>query len=272
MMINNTIVLSKINTPVLESSNILVLNEFMKFSERLKIARKHAKLSQEDLALAVGVTQGLISKIERGEQEETAAVVKLAKACNVRVEWLDEGSGEMILKSNPTAQSNADKLTLKNPNYASFFGEKTNKNAHQLTTNVAETSIQLKRCPLISWVKAGEMCDVGHVYNSDDAEEWLICGTPHSEKTFALSVVGDSMSPEYLEGWHIFVDPEVQAKHNDDVVVIDHEGKATFKRLQITPEGNYLLALNTEYPNRVIKVPVDSTICGVVIYSGKRRR
>ncbi len=67
----------------------------MKFSERVKVARQFASLSQEELALAVGLTQGLISKIERGDQEETASVVKIAKACGVRPEWLDDGSGEM---------------------------------------------------------------------------------------------------------------------------------------------------------------------------------
>ena len=94
-MKNNTTVLCKYNTLVLENASSLVLNVFMKFSERVKKARLHAQLSQEELALAVGLTQGLISKIERGDQEETASVVKIARACGVRPEWLDDGSGEM---------------------------------------------------------------------------------------------------------------------------------------------------------------------------------
>lgn len=95
MIKNNTTVLYKNNTTVLENINSVVLNDLMKFSDRVKKARIYAKLSQEELALAVGLTQGLISKIERGDQEETASVVKIAKACNVRPEWLDDGTGEM---------------------------------------------------------------------------------------------------------------------------------------------------------------------------------
>lgn len=94
-MSNNTTVFELNSTTVLDNANILVFNLFMKFSERLKKARKHAKLSQEELANAIGVTQGLISKIERGDQEESAYVVKIARACGVRPEWLDDGSGEM---------------------------------------------------------------------------------------------------------------------------------------------------------------------------------
>jgi transcriptional regulator with XRE-family HTH domain len=94
-MKNNTTVFVVSNTTVLEKGNILVFNSSMKFSERLKLARKHADLSQEELADAIGVTQGLISKIERGDQEESAYVVKMARICGVRPEWLDDGSGEM---------------------------------------------------------------------------------------------------------------------------------------------------------------------------------
>lgn len=67
----------------------------MKFSERVKAARLYAKLSQEDLALAVGCTQGLISKIERGDQEETSLTVKIARTCNVNPDWLEDETGPM---------------------------------------------------------------------------------------------------------------------------------------------------------------------------------
>lgn len=68
----------------------------MNFSERIKAARLHAKLSQEELALAIGVSQGLISKIERGDQDETASIVKIAKVCGVSPFWLDTEEGEMV--------------------------------------------------------------------------------------------------------------------------------------------------------------------------------
>jgi SOS-response transcriptional repressor LexA len=49
------------------------------------------------------------------------------------------------------------------------------------------------------------------------------------------------------------------------------EGNVTFKRLQITPEGTYLLALDPDWPERMIKVPPNTHICGVVIGSWMRR-
>lgn len=58
---------------------------------RLKKARVDAGLTQEQLSKASGVTQQVISKIERGLQAATSAVVPLARACGVSPDWLAEG-------------------------------------------------------------------------------------------------------------------------------------------------------------------------------------
>lgn len=68
----------------------------MKLGERLRQARQHARLSQEQLGELAGCGQGVVSKIERGDQDNTSYVARLAKACNVSVEWLDEEIGDMI--------------------------------------------------------------------------------------------------------------------------------------------------------------------------------
>jgi transcriptional regulator with XRE-family HTH domain len=68
----------------------------MTLGERLRIAREHAGLSQEELGAKACCGQGVVSKIERGDQDSTGYVVKLATACGVRPEWLDDEQGEMI--------------------------------------------------------------------------------------------------------------------------------------------------------------------------------
>lgn len=95
---NTTIVILPVNTLVLENKNSFSFNENMKFSERLKAARLHANLSQEELALRLNASQSLISKIELGHQEESTLVVKMAKACGVSTDWLDSGEGNMLEK------------------------------------------------------------------------------------------------------------------------------------------------------------------------------
>jgi transcriptional regulator with XRE-family HTH domain len=59
------------------------------FGDRVKSARQKAKLSQSDLASAMGLTQSQISKIEKGESDTSQEnVKKLATILNVAVSYL----------------------------------------------------------------------------------------------------------------------------------------------------------------------------------------
>ena len=67
--------------------------------ERLKKARESLNISQIRLAEQVGVSQGTISKWERGLCEIPYSVMEyLAKAYNVNLHWLLTGEGEMFIK------------------------------------------------------------------------------------------------------------------------------------------------------------------------------
>jgi len=143
----------------------------------------------------------------------------------------------------------------------------------ETTTNVAPGPDIRGRVPLISWVRAGELCESPDIFQPGDAEEWLYCPVPHGPSTYCLQVVGDSQddgTPEgYRDGEIIFVDPDVEAVPGDDVVVRTLDNKMTFKRLKQDTEGLYLLGLNGK---RIIRVPEGTVFCGVVIFSGVKRR
>lgn len=128
--------------------------------------------------------------------------------------------------------------------------------------------------PLISWVQAGMWEEVHDRLLPTEAEEWLQCPYSHSANAFCLEVKGLSMWPEYREGEIILVDPSVEPRHNSDVVVRtpDPDKKTTFKRLQVTEDGTYLLAVNPDFPGRLMEMPEGTTICGVVIGSWLKRR
>ncbi|MBN7822315.1 XRE family transcriptional regulator [Bowmanella yangjiangensis] len=73
-------------------------------ADRIKAARKHADLTQKDLAAKAGVSQPVISQLEKGENLQSVHLVKIASACNVRAEWLATGQGEMTDGSNSVAE------------------------------------------------------------------------------------------------------------------------------------------------------------------------
>lgn len=70
----------------------------MKFGERLRAAREHAKLSQGELAERTKLSQPTISYLENPAKNATGSefTIRLARACGVSVDWLADEVGEMV--------------------------------------------------------------------------------------------------------------------------------------------------------------------------------
>lgn len=64
----------------------------MTLSIRLKQARHKKKLTQADLAAAIGVKQQAIQRIEAGKVKTSSYIVQMAKVLGVPAEWLAMGS------------------------------------------------------------------------------------------------------------------------------------------------------------------------------------
>lgn len=125
--------------------------------------------------------------------------------------------------------------------------------------------------PLISWLQADLRGKADTPCAASSTEKRVLCPVSHSSKAFALRVDGLSMSdpsgsPSFDDGDIIHVDPGVQPDNKSLVVVqISGDKGATFKQL-IVENGEYFLkALNPAWPNRIIAMPADASICGVVI-------
>ena len=53
------------------------------------------------------------------------------------------------------------------------------------------------------------------------------------------------------------------------VVRLEDSQETTFKQLVIEEGHQYLKALNPDWPNRIIEVNSNATICGVVVFKGE---
>lgn len=121
--------------------------------------------------------------------------------------------------------------------------------------------------PIISWVQAGawaqdERSDgsaIGYVPMVDEA----------GKNGFALIVEGESMSPDFAPHDRIYVNPDIQPDQlrNGDLVVMQCRDGATFKRMTIESGKKYLQAMNPDWPNRLIEMPSDCQLIGVVVGS-----
>ncbi|WP_460872999.1 helix-turn-helix domain-containing protein [Paralcaligenes ginsengisoli] len=78
--------------------NTMTPSPINSIGERLLIARKKRRLSQEALAnlLDPPLSQSAIAHIENGRNESSRHIVWIAAALHVRAEWLVTGKGEMF--------------------------------------------------------------------------------------------------------------------------------------------------------------------------------
>lgn len=208
-------------------------------------------------------------KKELGLTQESAAAKAGWKTQSAFSQFLNGGVAlniEAIIKIASALEVHPAEIA---PELASL---NTKKNAVSQFANI-ETRLQIKgRVPLISWGQAGDWCEAVSNMPPEDAEDWLAWMMPHSQQAICLRISDPSMLPDYRDGEIILVDPEEEAIHGSDVVITTPDNNATFKRLQITPDGTYLLALNPDWKPRFIEMPLGSRVCGVVIGSWMDRR
>lgn len=192
-------------------------------AQRLRLSRKERGLTQAQLAEAAGVAQSDISKLERGEAQKTANLVRLAKALGVNPAWLDTGDG-------PTAPE---------------------------PSNVAPAPAlgRSRLVPVVGHVKAGpdgyleEMqYPVGH--GEGCVEYWT-----KDESAYALRIKGDSMHPRYRAREFIVVTPSIEAQQGNDVVVRLRDGRKLLKMLNWQRADELqLLSVNDGYAPMTLDV------------------
>ena len=135
--------------------------------------------------------------------------------------------------------------------------------------NVAPARDLRNEVPLISWVQAGDWRNLEDNFHAGDAERWVATNATVGKHSFALRIVGDSMtnpgaSPSFPEGTIIIVDPEREASPGRYVVVRQKsDTECTFKQLVRDAGKHYLKPLNPRYP--LLEMLPDAVICGVLV-------
>lgn len=213
----------------------------MALGKKIKALREDREWSQEELAEKAGghpITQGVISALEKRDSKKSSYAPQLAAALGVDLD-------ELLSKSEIALDK-------------------------KIKPNTTEINV-FDSVPVVSWVTAGNFEDVADPYEPGSSDTWLPCPKKHGERTFALRVDGVSMENlggkySYSDGDIIFVDPSVQSENGSRVVVrLEGEKQATFKQLIIEGGKKYLKPLNPSWPDKIIPINGNATICGVVI-------
>ncbi|ALP40398.1 LexA family protein [Aeromonas schubertii] len=198
----------------------------MSMSDVIKSRRKALKMTQDELALLVGVSRVSISQWERGDTSPKGPnFLKLAKTLGVAPESL-------------------------------LLGENDEVGSSRGFNNVEPAVIpQGSRVPILSYVQAGHwrgMCEQATSF--DGNVEYVAASVDIGPCGFGLWLRGNSMTPFFNEGDLVIVDPDEQPRPGDYVVAKNGGEEATFKKYRprgIDENGQEvfeLVPLNDDYP------------------------
>lgn len=130
------------------------------------------------------------------------------------------------------------------------------------------------RIPLLNYLQAGIFTDRGINFDTEGME-YLLTDLALSERTFALQISGDSMTPEFGEGDRVIVDCDLAPQPGDFVVARNGGEEATFKRYKLISLGENevfeLVPLNENYPS-MHSDQQHIQIIGVMVEHRKYRR
>ncbi|PSU95705.1 LexA family protein [Photobacterium kishitanii] len=219
----------------------------MTLGDRIKERRTALDLTQEELAQKIAkvvtdmkFSRVSLSNIELGVQNSVKDKVLLAlsRFLECTPEWLVYGLGPISYNVDKPAKSNESIGPIIN-----------------------------KQCPLISWGQAGVFTTISEYPESD--YKYYPCPVKCGDRTFILSVHGDSMMDRFHEGDLIYVDPDqVEPIHGKFVIAqMEDSSEATFKQLQLIDNKKVLKALNPNYPPdmKYIKINGSCRLVGTVV-------
>lgn len=241
------------------------------FGHVLRTTREFKNITQKQLADALGVAKGTVSRYESGEIAPSFDnLIELASIINESpsklLNWAElESKGGQLTHFHPKGSEpdlvmtlpNGQVVTVEVKEYAdNMFALSADENAR-----VGTAGPRLNTVPLISWVQAGY--GVTAVDNLHPGEGERIETTYRVRAhTYALRVNGDSMEPKFPQGCIVIVEPEDAPEHNKFVIVRQNGDEPTLK--QYVEEGGlkFLKPLNPRYP--IIQMREGDAFCGVV--------
>ena len=164
--------------------NVLFLNKTMDLKERIKNSRMAAKMTQEELAKAVGKTRNAVAQWESGTAHPRPNTLEdIAGALKVSLEWL-------------------------------LLGD---KNAGEYDSRQISGRPAIKLIPVYGQAVAG----INGEFAFDGKKLFEVPCPPqllNVKNAYGVEVAGDTMSPRYEDGEIVYVDTVRRIKKGDYVV------------------------------------------------------
>lgn len=235
--------------------------------ERVKIARKNSKLTQQELAQKANISQTTLSQLESGRNTSSKELPQLANALGIDVNWLLTGN----TIHNHGIYTGGDN-----------YGTQTNYSLNQ-TVAAEQHQEQLSsgdQPHLKDLIMLDIDCGVQYAINPaslnkvilDNAER-VATFIPHSGRTFGIKAADEirHITPSPIHKNDILItEPAIMPRNGDLVLAcLEHDTnkRGIIARLKIDIDGTYKIKYDDTEP---VPMPSNSMICGVVIEIKRR--
>lgn len=222
---------------------------------RLKQLRKENRITQQQLADAIGVSKTSVIYWEKDENlPKHESLMALARVLKTTPNWLLSGKEDQA----PVISIDRD------------F-------AVDLYSNVRPSKRKLRKIPVLDFVQAGLWRDVAYdgMHPKDETFTTYEGIDPHA--IFSLEIDGMSMAPEFMPGDEVVVDAALEPKPGALVIAqeMQHDtAMTTFKKYRVIGVNEHgvdiieLVPLNPDFPT-YNSTQLDISIIGVVVQHHK---
>ena len=221
--------------------------------DRIKIIRKMKRLNQKAFARLIDLKNAIdVSRLEKNQRKHTSTIlVNISKKCNISLDWLLLGIGDMYKKGGP---------------YEIQQQVKKQYSWAKKTKQMQDRIIPVRPVPILNTVPAG----FPETPIDDFIIDWVLIPMELKDpKAFALVVTGKSMYPKIDDGEIIIISPQTKVS-SGQIGAFRINGDVTIKKLLVKEEATYLIAENDEYPPIVLKEGDELTAIGRAVYQVKK--
>ncbi|HBO3290749.1 TPA: LexA family transcriptional regulator [Pseudomonas aeruginosa] len=254
--------------------------------DRIKLARKHADLTQRQLAEAVGVSQPVISQLEKGENLQSVHLLKIANVCGVDPEWLAEGTGQppglSVREPSAEYQAASSAADIVRSMLASKAAQKLSAEARERILNAAESDagpaesnviradfsrpglvgdeISIARYDIRGAMGGGQVpADYAEMLRDVKVSQQHLreLGVTYDDPNHLKMVHGwgQSMEPTIKHRDPLIVDISIQQFTGDGIYLFTWQGHLYIKRLQVQDAEHFeMISDNKKHKDRSIRM------------------
>lgn len=233
----------------------------MNLSERIKLARKQAGLTQSQLAESVGIAQTAISQLESGKTLRSSYLVQIARTCGVNSAWLASEEGDMNSPEDLMTQFSSELEEI-------FHGEHEDDTAlnaalrerieqlRSVSRHAPSNSLLTEEIPYLIELddpldSSRTVIEISVTAHLDLNSEILAKQGVPPEHVVAVAISGNSMTPVLQDGSTVVAHLRETQVVDGRMYVIDHGGQIRVKALYRLPGGGVRMrSYNTqEHPD-----------------------